>query len=42
MTKVDIAEIVQNATGLTKKESIEALELLLSIMKNGLGNRARA
>lgn len=36
MTKADIAERIQDATGLTKKESTEALEQVLSIMKSAL------
>lgn len=33
MTKADIADRIQTCTGMTKKESIEALETVLSIMK---------
>jgi len=36
MTKADIAERIQGATELTKKESNEALEMVLSIMKSAL------
>jgi len=36
MTKADIAEKIQNSTGLTKKESTEALEMVFSIMKSAL------
>lgn len=33
MTKADIAEKIQTATGLTKKESSELMEAVFSIMK---------
>jgi integration host factor subunit alpha len=33
MTKADIAEKVQTSTGLTKKESLEMMEAVISIMK---------
>jgi integration host factor subunit alpha len=36
MTKTDIAEKIHAATGLTKKESIELMEAVLSIMKETL------
>ena len=36
MTKADIAEKIHMATGLTKKESIEMMEAVLSIMKDTL------
>jgi len=36
MTKADIVERIQDATGLTKKESNEAFEMVLSIMKSAL------
>jgi len=36
MTKADIAERIQDATGMTKKESTEALEIVFSIMKSAL------
>lgn len=36
MTKADIAERIQSVTGLNKKDSIEVLELVLSIMKSTL------
>ena len=36
MTKADIAERIQSATGFTKKESSELLEAVFSIMKNTL------
>lgn len=36
MTKADIAVKIQNATGMTRKESTEALEQVLSIMKSAL------
>ena len=36
MTKADIAEKIQVATGMTKKESAEMMEAVFSIMKNTL------
>jgi len=36
MTKVDLAEKIQTRTGLTKKDSAEMLETVLSIMKSTL------
>ncbi|HIJ81430.1 MAG TPA: integration host factor subunit alpha [Desulfuromonadales bacterium] len=36
MTKADIAERIQNATGLTKKESAEMIESVFDIMKSTL------
>ncbi|MBK5273946.1 MAG: integration host factor subunit alpha [Desulfuromonadales bacterium] len=36
MTKADIAEKIQDSTGLTKKESAEMMEAVFSIMKNTL------
>ena len=36
MTKADIVEKIQAATGITKKESIELMEAVLSIMKETL------
>jgi integration host factor subunit alpha len=36
MTKADIAEKIQSATGFTKKESAEFLEAVFSVMKNTL------
>jgi len=36
MTKTDISEKIHTATGFTKKESIELMEAVLSIMKNTL------
>lgn len=36
MTKADIAEKIQAATGFTRKDSAEILEAVFSIMKNTL------
>ena len=36
MTKADIAEKIQEAIGLSKKESAELMEAVFSIMKNTL------
>jgi len=36
MTKADIVERIQTGTGLSKKEAIEAMETVLSIMKTTL------
>jgi integration host factor subunit alpha len=36
MTKADIAERIQAGTGLTKKESVEMMEAVFSIMKSTL------
>jgi integration host factor subunit alpha len=36
MIKADIAETVQTGTGLTKKESLEMMEAVISIMKSTL------
>ncbi|GFE60782.1 integration host factor subunit alpha [Geobacter sp. AOG2] len=36
MTKADIAERIHSATGYSKKESVEMMESLFSIMKNTL------
>lgn len=36
MTKADIAEKIQTATGYTKKESVEMLETVFSLMKSTL------
>lgn len=36
MTKADIAERIHTATGVSKKESVEMLETVLSIMKSTL------
>jgi integration host factor subunit alpha len=36
MTKADIAEKIQGAIGLSKKESAEMMEAVFSIMKNTL------
>jgi integration host factor subunit alpha len=39
MTKADIAERIHNSTGLSKKDSIDMLEAVLSIMKSTLETR---
>lgn len=36
MTKADIAERIQSATSFTKKESVEMMEAVFSIMKSTL------
>ncbi|MGB9081257.1 MAG: HU family DNA-binding protein [Desulfuromonadaceae bacterium] len=36
MTKVDIAERIQTNTGFSKKDSLELLELVLSLLKETL------
>ncbi len=36
MTKADIVEVVHNRTGFSKKESSEAVELILDILKEVL------
>lgn len=36
MTKADIVEVVHNRTGFSKKESSEAVELILDILKDVL------
>ena len=36
MTKADIAERIQTGTGLSRKEAIEAMETVLTIMKTTL------
>jgi integration host factor subunit alpha len=36
MTKADIAEQIQSVTGYTKKESVEMLEAVFSLMKRTL------
>lgn len=36
MTKADIAEQIQSVTGYTKKESVEMLEAVFSLMKSTL------
>lgn len=36
MTKVDITDRIQTSTGLSRKASLDMLELVLSLMKNTL------
>jgi integration host factor subunit alpha len=36
MTKADIVEKIQNATGLTKKDAAEMMEAVFSVMKSTL------
>jgi integration host factor subunit alpha len=38
MTKADIVEVVHNRTGFSKKESSEAVEAILEILKEELEN----
>ena len=39
MTKADIVEIVHGRTGFSKKESSEAVEMILEILKEGIINQ---